>query len=293
VAFALEAGDQAVDHELDAAVRGRRNGRPRRGDHGDRHPGSQPVARAAARRGPAYRGRVPDPPWLLRGECILAWVAQGRRRQALPPGLVALPGRAALVGVHYDDSPFGPYDELSLAVPARLGLRPGLCVVAMAVTSPDARRACRTNLGLPAELGSLRWSAHGVDRSMAWDERGVLLRGVPWGPSVPAMVPVRSVQRGSDGPVIVPRRFSARMRLAACHAEVPADDALAWVTGRHPGAVMAGMRIAAHPARRPAGLLSSIARPQPRRTAGEAGGAATMSERGRMAQLVRAQPSHG
>ena len=176
--------------------------------------------------------------------------------------------------MRYDDSPVGPYVELSVLVPARLGLRPGMCTVAMVVTSAEARLECRRNWGLPAEVGALRWSAgaaaesgatgsgSGVGagvRTLSWDERGLLFTGRPFGPSVLApIVPVRSVAWRPTGAVVLGRRLRARVRAARCRIEVAAGDDLAWLAGSHPGVALTGARIVASAARRPAGLLSSV-----------------------------------
>lgn len=220
----------------------------------------------------AYGCQVADLPWLLHGEGMLAWVA-GRPTHPLllPPGLSPLPGPAAVVAMRYDDTPVGPYVELSVAVPARLGLRPGLCTVAMVVTSSEALAECRRSWGLPAELGDLRWSAGGAggtagdeggggERTVAWDERGLVFTGKAVGPSVLApMVPVRSVAWRPSGTVVLARRLRARVRLARCRVDVAdADDDLSWLAGRHPGMDLAGARIVAQAARRPAGVLSSV-----------------------------------
>ncbi len=214
-----------------------------------------------------------DPSWLLHGEGMLAWVA-GRPAgpRTLPPGLVALPGPAAVVAMRYDDTPVGPYSELSVAVPARLGLRPGLCTVAMVVTSSDALAECRRSWGLPAELGDLSWSGGaGSDgaRTVAWEERALVFTARAFGPSVLApFVPVRSVAWRPSGAVVLARRLRARVRLAWCRIELGADDDLSWLAGRHLGMDLAGARIVAQPARRPAGLLSSV--PWRERSAGTA-----------------------
>lgn len=205
--------------------------------------------------------RVADPPWLLHGEGLLAWVA-GRPSEpvVLPPGLAPLPGPAALVAMRYDASPVGPYVELSVLVPARLGLRPGLCTVAMVVTSPDALAECRRSWGLPAELGDLRWSVGDEpSRGLTWDDRGLAVTARAFGPAVLApLVPVRSVAWRPGGAVVLVRRLRARVRPARCRVEVAAGGELAWLAGAHPGVVLAGARIVAQPARRPAGLLSSV-----------------------------------
>lgn len=207
---------------------------------------------------------APSPPWRLRGECILAWVRvpQGLRA-LLPDGVLPLPGPGALAGVRYTDSPVGPYLELSLGLPARLGLRPGLCVVLQLVSHLDARIGYRQNWGLPASTGRLSWLAEGDERVLRCEEPGIELRGRPAGPPIPAIVPVRSVQRRADGPIVLPRSFLALTRLA--RVTVSVDDAvdadLAALAGPHAGAVMAGVRIVARPARHPTGFLSSLRAP--------------------------------
>lgn len=192
---------------------------------------------------------------------MLAWVARPAGWKApLPPGQSELPGLAAVVAMRYDDTPVGPYLELSVLVPARLGLRPGMCTVAMAVTSPEARVECRRSWGLPAELGSLRWSAAGDDqRTMAWDDRGLSFTARAHGPAVLApLVPVRSAAWRPGGPVVLVRRLRARVRSATCEVVVDEGDEYAWLAGTRRGAALSGARIAAAAARRPAGLLSSV-----------------------------------
>jgi hypothetical protein len=225
----------------------------------------------------------PSAPWRLVAEVVLAWVPSSRLagwRSLLPSGIRPLPGPAALVGVRYDDSPVGPYLELSLALPARLGLRPGLCVVFQVLSLPAARVAYRSNWGLPADVGQISWEVAGHERIVRCEAPGLELRGTPVGPGVPAIVPVRSVQRRADGPVVLPRRFLALVRLA--RTAVVVDDepgggdlgvgvgagagaggrvSFGALAGTHPGAVMAGARILARPARHPFGLWSSLRAP--------------------------------
>ncbi|HET7489352.1 MAG TPA: acetoacetate decarboxylase family protein [Acidimicrobiales bacterium] len=208
-----------------------------------------------------------DAPWVLHGEGLLAWLPRPPGGVTLPPGLSPAPGLAAVVGMRYDDSPVGPYSELSVLVPARLGLRPGWCTVTMVVTSADARRACRGAWGLPAELGGLYWTdaEAGAERSVSWSDRGVTLSGRAHGPAVLAPLvpmPVRSVGWRAGDPVVLARRLRARARFAHCEVEVKDGDDLAWAAGRHRGLDLAGARIVAAPARRPAGLLSSVPWPE-------------------------------
>lgn len=207
-----------------------------------------------------------DPPWLLRGEGMLAWVAaRPTPPLVLPPGLSSIPGPGAVVAMRYDDTPVGPYVELSVVVPARLGLRVGVCTVAMVVTSPEALAECRRSWGLPAELGALRWSAaEPGHRSVVWEDRALAFTGRAFGPSafVP-VAPVRSVAWRPSGAVVLARRMRARVRPARCLIEVDGRDELSWLAGRHPGLSLAGVRIVAQAARRPAGLLSSVPWPEP------------------------------
>src|SRR2546421_298565 len=111
---------------------------------------------------------APHAPWALRGEMVLAWLGGGSRGRAgrVPDGLAALPGPAALVAVRYTASPVGPYLELSVGEPARLGLRPGLCTTTMGVSAPAAKVGNRLNWGMPAELATLHWLADGDERTM-------------------------------------------------------------------------------------------------------------------------------
>ena len=201
-----------------------------------------------------------EPPWLLHGEGLLAWCSPPPSpAAALPPRLAPLPGPAAVVAMRYDESPVGPYCELSVVVPARLGLRPGMCTVAMVVTSPHARLQCRHLWGLPVEVGDLRWEADGRERAVVWDGRGITFRGHQTRPAVAALAPVRSLQWRDGGPVVAPRRLRARLALARCTVEVEdGDDPLAWAAGNHRGLVIQGARIVASAARRPAGMLSSV-----------------------------------
>ena len=227
---------------------------------------------------------VSSPPWRMAGECVLGWVrgVPIGLRSLLPPGVRPLPGPAALVAVSYASSPVGPFLELSVGLPARLGLRPGLCVVFQLVSVADARLAYRSNWGTPASVGaagSMVWSSDGAARELRCSSLGLSVRGVPVGPSFPAVVPVRSVQRRADGLVVVPRRFVALVRLARTEVSWSAppppssggrggtghgesvDALLSALVGAHPGAVMSGVRILARPARHPAGLWSSLRAP--------------------------------
>jgi hypothetical protein len=206
---------------------------------------------------------VPVAPWVLGGESLVAVVPGSRRRStdALPHGLKRLPGPVFVVGSAYTGSPVGPYLELAVLEPARLGLRPGWCVTTMAVDSAEARMGGRLNWGYPKELGSLSWLVDGGVRELRWAERGIVLRGVPGRLVLPFLVPVRSLQRRDDGPVVVPGRLRGRARSARVTLEVPDGDALAGLAGSWRGMCVSSLRFLVKPARHPVGLASTLLAP--------------------------------
>jgi hypothetical protein len=241
---------------------------------------------SAAPAGPSGSSRssfVAPPPWRMVGESVVAFVGGGGGswgaavRGLLPPGVRSLPGPAVVVGVSYTSSPVGPFVELSVGVPARLGLRPGLCVVFQVVSVPEARTAYRSGWGLPATSEpSLTWSSTaGSVVELSCPALGFSLSGTAAGPGVPMVVPMRSLQHRTDGPVVLPRRLLARVRRArtSVHVEggAPAASAagafedersfLSLFAGDHPGICLSGARILARPARQPAGLWSSLRAP--------------------------------
>jgi hypothetical protein len=100
------------------------------------------------------------------------------------------------------------------------------------------------------------------------------------------------VQRRGDGPVVVPG--SMRGWLARADVEVDLADAAEaglWpgVEGDHRGLSLTGARFVVDVARLPHGLLSTLRAP----LRAPEPGTASMHPSGRLAQLVRAQPSHG
>jgi hypothetical protein len=205
---------------------------------------------------------VAHPPWHLSGELIAAFVARRPgRRGRLPEGLAPLPGPALLVAVSFADSPVGPYIELSLSEPARLGARLGVCVTACAVSTASSRVDYRLNWGLPAERGALAWEVDGPVRRLVWADRGVTIEGRASLLRVPFYVPGRSLQQRSDGPVMVPRRLWGWLGVGRVVVDAPEADPLSWAQGGHPGGVMTGMRMVVDPARSPLGLWSSLRAP--------------------------------
>jgi hypothetical protein len=179
----------------------------------------------------------------------------------LPEGLRPMPGPSTLTAARYDDSPVGPYRELAVGEPARLGARLGLCITTMAVTSVDSRLGGRVNWGFPKELGTLVWLDEGEGRVLRWEERNIVVRATPVGPPLPVLLPLRALQRRADGLVSVHGHAKGRGRVARVEVEVPEDDPLAGLAGRHRGLIVAGMRLVVHPARRPVGLTATLRAP--------------------------------
>jgi hypothetical protein len=204
---------------------------------------------------------APHAPWILTGESMVGLARAPAARSPLPDGLGRLPGPLLVVAVSYSGSPVGPYLELAIGEPARLGGRPGFCITTMVVDSAESRAGGRANWGFPKELGSLVWEHDGRVRRLRWVERDITIEGRATGTALPVLVPVRSLQRRSDGPAVVPGRLRGLCHVGRIHVEVPDDDPLAALTGAHPGGVVSGMRFAVRPARRPVGLASSLRAP--------------------------------
>jgi hypothetical protein len=180
----------------------------------------------------------------------------------LPDGLERLPGPTLVVAVSYTGSPVGPYLELAVGEPARLGLRPGWCITTMVVDSAESRLGGRLNWGYPKELGSLTWRSDGDQRTLRWAERDLEVSAGSSGARLPFLAPVRSLQRRADGPVAVPGRLRGRANLTSVGITVGRDgDDLAVLAGPHPGVHVAGMRFLIRPARRPIGFASSLRAP--------------------------------
>jgi hypothetical protein len=189
-------------------------------------------------------------------------LCRGRARGSLPQGLSRLPGPTLLVVARYVDSPVGPYLELAVGEPARLGLRPGLCITTMVVTSADSRVGGVVNWGFPKELGTLLWSPLDNGVEVAWKEREIDVRSHPYGRwSAPSWMPLRAVQQRGDGPVVVPGRCRGWARPARITVDVPDDDPLAGLAGRHWGVQVGGLRMVMDPARHPSGLTSTLRAP--------------------------------
>lgn len=207
------------------------------------------------------RMAAPFAPWSLAGESLVALARCSERLAPVPNGLNAIPGPVLIAGVCFSESPVGPYLELAIGEPARLGMRVGWCITTMVVDSAESRMGGRLNWGFSKELGSLTWRRDGPRIELHWVERDIVVRGRPAGPPLPGLAPVRMLQRRSDGPVVVPGQLRGRVRLATVEVQAPEGDPLAPLGGRHPGVHIAGMRMRVRPARHPVGLASTLRAP--------------------------------
>lgn len=172
-----------------------------------------------------------------------------------------MPGPALVVATRYTSSPVGAYLELALSIPARLGMRLGWCMVCAVTDRQDARIGGRLNWGFPTEMGQLRWCSDGDERELAWEDRGLVVRGRGRGMQVPMALPARSLQQRDDGPVVVPGRLWGRFQRARIEVEVEPGDQLAWLNGPHRGVLVSGLNHVVREARHPIGLTATLQAP--------------------------------
>jgi hypothetical protein len=172
-----------------------------------------------------------------------------------------LPGPLAIVIQNITDSPVGPFVSIAIGEPARLGLRPGYFFGISAVSSAEARRLGRLSWGFPHELGSLVWDRDDQQRRFEWQERNLRITATVGRGVIPFVLPVRSLQHRTDGPVVVPTRLRSLARRAAVEVEMGEDDPLFALAGVHHGFVLSGLAVRRRAARRPLGLLSTFRAP--------------------------------
>jgi hypothetical protein len=199
----------------------------------------------------------PAAPWLLSGEVIVVFLPRPQLGEAaqLPPDLRPLPGPAILWAGHWAQTPVGPFSELAVAVPARLGLRVGLCITFSVVTNADARMAGRLGWGLPRQLGDLRWVAVGPRRRLEWWDREIEVTAEATRSSAPFATVLRALQRGADGPLIVPTRLRGWARRAEVLVKVEAGDGLEELAGPRKGWLVSGRQVVLQPSRAPSGVF--------------------------------------
>lgn len=202
----------------------------------------------------------PHAPWALRGEALVA-LTRSRPRLEVPDGILPAPGPTAVAAVRYTDSPVGPFLQMMVLVPARLGAHLGWCAVVAVVDRPDAVVGLRVSWGIPAEVGELRWFACDGVRQLLWEDRDMSVKARGRGIGVPMVVPHRLVQSRADGPVVVPDRHWGLFRPALVTLDVGPRDELDCLHGRHMGATVDGVHRTISPARTPVGLLAPLRAP--------------------------------
>lgn len=204
----------------------------------------------------------PHAPWALVGESVVVVVPRGGRvLGVLAAGLSPLPGPGVLVAARYQASPIGPFCELSLIEPARIGGHPGWSVTLSVVDDARARAGGRLNWGVPRDLGALAWDSDGTSVRLSWRERGLVVHAERRPGSLPVLVPLRLLQRRGDGPVVVPVRLRGIAHRARVIVEIGEGDPLAPLGRARRGAVVSGQRTRMSPARQPAGIISTLLAP--------------------------------
>ena len=166
-------------------------------------------------------------------------------------------GPSMVTASRFTDSPVGPFLQLTVAVPARMGSHVGWYVSLMVVDRQDARTGARLNWGFPAELGRLRWRCEDDDhRELVWDDRDIVVRAHGRGPRVPLAVPHRELQSRGDGPVVVPDHMYGLFRPAVVRVHAFPGDPLARLAGAHPGTMVGSANRVLSEARTSIGLIA-------------------------------------
>jgi hypothetical protein len=202
-------------------------------------------------------------PWELFGEAMVARVHIPPHRVPLLPKSIhripLLPG--VVIAERFSSSPVGEFLSLAVGIPARVGVRPGICFVLTAVSSENVRLAARNTWGFPTELANLEWGTFGRERELSWSERGISVRGIPATVPFPFLFGFRSLQRREDGSALSPFRMRAIARRAQIDIETDDDDPLVWVNGQHRGVYLGTSRVRIAPARTPLGIFSTLRAP--------------------------------
>jgi hypothetical protein len=147
--------------------------------------------------GAAGGDKIPDAPWHLTGSALGLLHISFSQRQL-----------GALALVHYDHSPVGTYNELTLAVLSRRGPT----VVQMPVTSPASMIGGRRIWGFPKTLADIRWQRTGERITFRAGKKQWRARTV--GPRIPLRLRASSTQQLNGEWVRVPFEMKGRARLA-------------------------------------------------------------------------------
>lgn len=202
-------------------------------------------------------------PWDLFGEAIVARVKiPSRQALVLPKGVRRIRGMPAVVyAEHFSSSPFGEFLSFIVAVPARVGARPGVSVSVAAVSSEQVRLGTRNNWRFPTELADLRWGSFGRERELSWAERGIVIRGTPASVPFPFAFRFRTLQRDEHGIGVTPVLLRGLLRRAEVVMDVAEDDPLVWLRGNHRGFYFSSNRVRLNQLRTPLGIFSTLRAP--------------------------------
>ena len=171
-------------------------------------------------------GPEADEAWWLEGESIVALMSRRGWRWDLPDGVARAPGPLLVSATRFSGSPHGPFLELAVAEPARLGARFGWCRTLVVVDRPDVQRES-TRWGLPAMLGRLEWSADDEIRKLSWLDRDLQVTGRVRRLALPWAISQRSLQRRGGDNVVVPSRSRGLAHTCLVRIDVVGDDAAA------------------------------------------------------------------
>lgn len=199
--------------------------------------------------------------WALLGESVVAFAHVRTERSSIPRTLHRIPGPVVVIAERFAESPIGPFSVLSIGAFVRLGLRPAMHYFVSVVSSTEARRTGRSYWGFPYQLGTLSWNVDAVHTRVRWEEQELMIHARAHRRPVPFLLPVRSAQIRSDGPVVVPewtRGFARRSQVAISSAS---QGPAAFLDGEYKGFRISGLHVHRSPARVPFGLFSSLRAP--------------------------------
>jgi hypothetical protein len=203
---------------------------------------------------------------ILQGEALAVMVGAGLVGGSGQPGLGRWPGPGWLLGVRAPassvgrDGAAGPGGVgLFLARPARLGLRPVLCVTLAVVGDHRARARLQVEFGLPAEVGRLSWVVDGPDRRLTWAERELVISARGARVTVPFVVRLSLAQHRADGLLLSPVRGAGLARPVVAAVEAGGSSLeLAGLAGRHRGMLLSGVHLVVRPGHRPSRVFSGV-----------------------------------
>ena len=190
----------------------------------------------------------------------LSWA---RPPLALPDGIDTAPGPTAVAAVRYTDSPVGPFLQLMVLVPARLGAHFGWSAVRGRGRQARRRRRPQPSSGIPASQGELRWFARDGVRQLLWEDRDLSVKARGAASACPWSMPHRQCRPAPTDRWSCPDRRWGLFRPGPRHHRGQPARRLDRLIGRHLGATVDGVHRTGRPARTPVGLLAPLRGPGP------------------------------